>query len=264
MDNTHLTAPRLRPAGAPQGRAAFRAAAALALALGAGGLAMADQEPTADAALPAPPVDYPLSAFSGLGSSFALSNHLTELNWSDAQVAAFIEGVRAAFAGKPYAFDDAAKNLSFEMGKRVHQIVAQDRQLAFEVPGNLEKYLQATGRRLKLDVSDSGLWFSIKTVGKGDRPGPDDEVVISCIALAADLTTRLPDLSASHFRVKVAQLLPGLREGVAMMAVGSQGTFLVPPKLTFGDGAWPSGVQKGSPLLFLVTLEDVVRPEPAK
>jgi FKBP-type peptidyl-prolyl cis-trans isomerase FkpA len=242
----------------------WRRGAAVALALALAGALRADQVPTADATAPEAAPAYPPSAFSGLGSSFALSNHLPELNWSDEQVAAFIGGLKAAFAGKPYPFDDNARNLSFEMGKRVRQIEAQARMRMFSVPGNLEKYLQSTGRRLKLDVSDSGLWFSIRTVGKGDRPGPADTVVISCVALAADLKSKLTELSAAHYKVKVAELLPGLREGVQMMAVGSDGTFLVAPKLSFGDGAWPSSVEKGAPILFQVTLENVVRDEPPK
>jgi FKBP-type peptidyl-prolyl cis-trans isomerase len=258
--NTRTTAARWAriPARAP-GRIA---AAALALALA--GALRADQEPTADATAPEPAPAFPPAAFSGLGSSFAQSNHLPELNWSDEQVAAFIEGMKAAFAGKPFPFGEDAKNLSFEMGKRVRQLEAQGRARMFSVPGNLEKYLLSTGRRLKLDVSDSGLWFSIRAVGKGDRPGPADTIVISCTALAADLKTSLPDLSAAHYKVRVAELLPGLREGVQMMAVGSDGAFLVAPKLSFGDGAWPSGVEKGSPILFQVKLEDVVRDAPPK
>jgi len=229
----------------------WRAAAALALA------SCSALRAAPDAPAPAQPAPaFPLSAFSGLGSSFALGNHLTELNWSDEQVAAFIEGVRAAFAGKPYPFDDDARNLGLEMGRRARQIAASQ---MFSAPGALEKYLKATGRRLNLDVSDSGLWFSIMTVGKGDRPGMADTVVVTCSALAPDLKTKLPDLSGSHYRVRVAELLPGLREGVQMMAVGSEGTFLVPPKLSFGEGPWPAGVDKGEPILFQLKLEDVVR-----
>ena len=264
MANDHLK-PRTAAGCAPRApaRAPWRPAAA-ALALALAGALRADQEPTADATAPEPAPAFPAAAFSALGSSFAQSNHLPELNWSDEQVAAFLEGMKAAFAGRPFPFDDGARNLSYEMGRRVRQIEAQARARNFSVPGNVEKYLESTGRRLKLDVSDSGLWFSIRTVGKGDRPGPQDTIVVSCTALAADLRTGLPDLSAAHYKVRVAELLPGLREGVQMMAVGSDGTFLLAPKLSFGDGPWPSGVEKGAPILFQVKLEDVVRDAPPK
>jgi FKBP-type peptidyl-prolyl cis-trans isomerase len=263
-DDLTLRTPACGRARGASGAPGWGGAAALALVLALAGALRAGQEPTADATAPEAAPAYPLTAFSGLGSSFALSNHLTELNWSDEQVAAFIAGLKAAFAGRPYPFDNDAQNLSFEMGKRVRQLGAQERVRAFNVPGNLEKYMQSTGRRLKLDVSDSGLWFSIRTVGRGDRPGLADTIVISCSAQAADLRTKLPDLSSTHYKVKVAELLPGLKEGVQMMAVGSEGTFLVAPKLSFGDGAWPSGVEKGAPILFQVALEDVVRDEAAK
>jgi hypothetical protein len=55
-----------------------------------------------------------------MGSSFALGNHLPKLGWNEAQISAFVEGIRNAFSGKPYVFDDAAKRVSAEMGSRVY------------------------------------------------------------------------------------------------------------------------------------------------
>jgi FKBP-type peptidyl-prolyl cis-trans isomerase len=48
-----------------------------------------------------------------------------------------------------------------------------------------------------------------------------------------------------------------------MMTVGSRAVFVLPPALTFGHGKWPDGVQEGSPLIFELTLMDVISAPPA-
>jgi FKBP-type peptidyl-prolyl cis-trans isomerase len=81
--------------------------------------------------------------------------------------------------------------------------------------------------------------------------------------MAADGTTKLPQLSSDRIRSKLAQMFPGFREGLQMMTVGSHAVLVLPPALTFGHGKWPEGVQEGSPLIFEVTLIDVVSAPPA-
>jgi FKBP-type peptidyl-prolyl cis-trans isomerase FkpA len=207
---------------------------------------------------------FPLSTFNAIGSSFAEGSHLPELGWSDAQVAAFVEGMRSAFQGKPYPMDDTARQARAEIGRRLQEITAQNPGHPLAPPGQVKHYVQEMAKRLGLDETDSGLCYSISTLGKGSRPGPDDTVVLSCAALAADGQTPLPELSSARFRVRVAELLPGLREGIQMMAVGGNGVFLLPPALSFGNGEWPKSVASGSPLLFQVTLHAVVSPEAGK
>jgi FKBP-type peptidyl-prolyl cis-trans isomerase len=56
---------------------------------------------------------------------------------------------------------------------------------------------------------------------------------------------------------RLDDLIPGLREGLQMMVVGSQALFLVPADLTFGRGPWPEGVAPGTPLIYRIELEDV-------
>jgi len=220
------------------------------------------QAPAPAATHPAPPAAsgqaYPLSAFSAIGSSFAEGNRLPELGWSEAQVSAFIDGIRAAFNGRPFPFDDAAKQVSAEMGRRVQEIVSRERQEAFAQPGELARYMKDVSKRLGLEQTDSGLCYAIQSAGKGNRPGPGDTVVMSCNALAADGATKLPQLSTERVRIKVADLLPGIAEGIQLMANTGQALFVVPPALSFGQGEWPQGVDRGAPIIFQVTLHEVV------
>ena len=209
--------------------------------------------PTAASAKPA----YPLSAFAAIGSSFAQTNHLPELGWDDEQISAFVAGIRAAMGGKAYAFDDAAKQVSAEMGRRIQQIEVRERQQAFAQPAQLKQYMKEITKRLGLEQTDSGLCYAIQSPGKGNRPGPDDTVLMTCNAVASDGSTKLPQLSTQRVRVKVSDLLPGIAEGVQLMTNTSQAILVVPPSLSFGKGDWPEGVGRGSPIIFQVTLHEV-------
>jgi FKBP-type peptidyl-prolyl cis-trans isomerase len=233
----------------------------LALAAGASGQTGGGASPLGS---PAPASGtLPTTAFAAIGSSFAQSSHLPELGWDETQIAAFIDGVNAALHGKSYAFDDTARAVSAEMGRRLHELEMRKKQLAVEAfaqPGRLEQYMKEMRKRHSMQQSDSGLLYSIlpgPSGGGGVRPRPGDTVVVSCVATAADGTTKLPQLSSDHVRVKMTDLLPGFMEGLQMMSVESQARFILPPALSFGTHEWPEGVDQGTPLLFSVTLHEV-------
>jgi FKBP-type peptidyl-prolyl cis-trans isomerase len=222
-----------------------------ALATGSAALA---QSPQSTAREPS----QPLEAFSAVGSDMALANHLGEMGWSEAQVSAFIEGIRAAFQGKPYPPSDAARQISDRIRRQIAEIESREKEQEFAKPGHLEEYLKEVCKRLKLTQSDSGLCYAIDPGTTGSRPGPDDTVVVSCAAYAADFATPLPQLSSQNARIRVSNMLPGFVEGIQMMAVGGQAIFVLPPALSFGSGEWPPGVDRGTPLIFRISLINVI------
>ncbi len=224
---------------------------------GASDPAGAAVQPSAAAAMPA----FPLSAYSAFGSSLAQTGHFAQLGWSEAQFNAFLDGIRAAFQGKGYPMDDSSRQLTLEMSRRIGEIAARERQQAAGAPdakGQLEQYFREMQKRLGLQVSDSGLGYNVQPGRNGIRPRPGDIIVFTCNATAADGTTKLPQLSSENIRVKMDGMLPGLMEGLQMMTVGSHAIFVVPPALSFGQGPWPEGVERGSPLVYWITLNDVI------
>jgi len=223
------------------------------------------QVPAAEVdAAPAGATPLPLPAFAALGSSFAQTNKLGELGWSEDQIMAFMEGVKAALHGKAYPMDDSARQVSAEMARRLQQAGERRQQLAvedFARPGRLAKYMKEMRKRYAMEMSDSGLVYFIQPGQAGVRPRPGDTVVVSYVATASDGKTKLPQLSHDHARVKLENLLPGFMEGFQMMTVDSQARFILPPALSFGAGEWPQGVDRGTPLLFMVTLHEVISAE---
>lgn len=214
-------------------------------------------EPPGPAATPA----YPLTAFTAIGSSFAQHTHLGDLGWSEEQFAAFLDGVRATYRGKPQPLDDLARQLSAEMARRVQEMEMGKSPAPPTQPAGLEQFMKDIRKRYSLQQTDSGLCFSFKVSGSGVRPTQQDTVVVSVTCIAANGTTKLPQLGVERARVKMSTLLPGLLEGIQMMTLDSKAVFLLPPALSFGDGEWPQGVERGMPLIFLVELHEVVSGE---
>jgi FKBP-type peptidyl-prolyl cis-trans isomerase len=223
--------------------------------------------PTAAEATPAPgspapaAAAHPLTAFAAAGSSFADSIRLGELGWSEEQFAAFIEGMKATYHGRGYPLDDAARSLQAETMQRLGEIQAHSKQQAvaeFSRPGRLKQYMKDICKRFGLQLSDSGLAYSIQPGRPGVRPGPNDTVVVSCVALAADGSTRIPQLSFERVRMKMPGLLPGFVEGFQMMTVDGKALFVLPPALSFGEADWPEGIDRGTPLIFQITLHEVI------
>jgi len=128
-------------------------------------------------------------------------------------------------------------------------------------PARITQYLNGAGRRLGLQLAASGLAYSVQPGRPGTRPGPQDKVVVTAVALAADGTTQLPQLSFERAQMDLAATLPGFTEGLQMMTLDSRATLVLPPALSFGEGPWPEGVERGSPLIFQLTLHEVLGTE---
>ena len=206
--------------------------------------------------------EFPASAYTEIGSSLAVSSGITKLGWTDAQFEAFVAGLRAATRGQPVPLSAAGRSLHEAIGRRLQELQEAPAPTMpsgqFTSAAAIEKYMQDMVRDMKMQRLDSGLAYLLLSSGVGSRPGPEDTVVISLSATGADAHTDYPGLSADHRRVKVADLLPGLAEGVQMLVVGGQGMFVLPPDLAFGQGEWPTGVERGAPIIFTVTLHEVL------
>lgn len=213
--------------------------------------------------VPSVPHPIPLSAFSAVGSSFTESSKLAHLGWTEEQFAAFLDGVRATFHGKSFPVSDDSKRLIAEMARSVSEVEAKERQKEFADPARLAAYMKSMRKRFSLEESDSGLSYGQRNGGPGVRPRAEDTVTLTIHAVASDIETNLPQLAVEKKRMKVSDLIPGLAEGVQMMTLGAENMFIVPPDLSYGNGEWPPGVDRGTPIIYIVTLHEVVSPDAA-
>lgn len=220
------------------------------------GTARAANPPAAGA-----PREFPLGAYADMGFVFGDNGKFARLGWTPQQFEAFITGLRESYEDKSHAFDPTSRALNEEISRRLQQIAKEESQAfnhALKDPARLEAYMKEVCRTMHLDRSDSGLAYGVQGLSSGARPEPGDSVVVTWSVRAADMKSDVALLNVTKATFKVAQLLPGLAEGVQMMTAGSAEMLILPPDLSYGSGEWPPGVEKGTPLVYMVKLEQVI------
>lgn len=192
-----------------------------------------------------------LRPYAAVGSIMAQNLRLADLEMSESELEAFLDGMRAAARGRPYPIDgDGART----MEQLQQRLLARANVAPAE--SAVSQYLEQAKQQFQLQQSSSGLLYRLQG-GAGPRPRPEDIVVVSFQTRAADGKTELPQLSGKSVRTRVGDLMPALVEALRMMPIGSEAQLVIPPHLSFGQGKWPAGVERGSPLVMRVRLEDI-------
>jgi FKBP-type peptidyl-prolyl cis-trans isomerase FkpA len=169
--------------------------------------------------------------------------------------------MRDAWAGRTHEVNAASQALNERIGRRLQEVEQEEAKVLnalLQDPARREKYLNDLCRSMNLERSDSGLAHGVQGLAGSVRPESNDTVVVTWTVRAADMKTELSQLNVSKASFKVSQLLPGLAEGVQMMSAGSAALFVLPPDLSFGAEGWPAGIERGTPLVFMVRLEQII------
>lgn len=204
-----------------------------------GAPAVADAKPTGE-----------LAPYAALGSFVAENNRIPDLRWSEEQFRAFQNGLRASYEGRGYAMDEDAKKLRDDINTRVQKLLAVDR------PDPVQQYFKNLREQENVQQTPSGLHYRMTDVGTGRKPETNSRVLLSYSAKLPS-GEALPALTRIRVRANLADLLPGLREGLQLFQVGGKGLVYVPAALSFGDGEWPADVPRGAPIVFFVELHEV-------
>ncbi len=201
------------------------------------------------------------AAYLEFGRVVAKTFLVDQLHLDEAQFEAVLTGLRQVHAGRPPAPLDPDAQRVFETLQQ--RLAALQHAAAVPPPpppddDPLSRYLASARADLMLQQSSTGLLYRIIRSGAGPRPRPDDIVVLDLLAKAPDGKTDLPQLSRQDSKIAVSALLPGLAEGIQMLALGGSAVLVVPPRLSFANGPWPAGLEPGMPLLFQINLKDIL------
>ena len=170
----------------------------------------------------------------------------------------FMRGVRVVLEqGKPLIGDEEAQVLkdAFVKRRQERQALAAERAA---VEG--EKFLAANKTRKGVITTRSGLQYQVLRAGSGARPMPGGSVRVN-------YEGRLPDgkvFDSSYQRgepaeFSLASVIPGWREGVALMPVGAKYRFWIPGELAYGKRGSPPLIGPNQPLVFDVELMDILK-----
>jgi len=202
-----------------------------------------------------PPAAGNLEAYEQLGAAAGRSAGIADLSWTEAEFAAFVEGLRAAHERRAPALGEPGRRLLAEMQRRVAEVRAREKA---EQDPKLADFLRGVAASAGLQKMTSGLLCRLIMPGAGPRPRPGDVIVANLNVNLPDGRTPVAALSGEGAELRVGEMPPGLNEAFQMLALGGRGVFVLPPHLTFGTGQWPEGVPPGTPLLVQIELKDIV------
>ena len=109
----------------------------------------------------------------------------------------------------------------------------------------------------------SGLQYKILKAGDGQKPTADSTVEVKY--RGALINGKEFDSSGSETRTfKLAQVIPGWREALQLMPVGSKWQLVVPPELSYGERGIGQVIMPNSTLIFEVELVSLKAEAPQK
>ena len=125
-----------------------------------------------------------------------------------------------------------------------------------------QAFLAQNAKKPGVQTTPSGLQYQVITEGKGPKPKPSDTVKVNYKGTLLD--GKVFDDSSQHggaAEIPLQAVVPGWREGVTLMPVGSKYRFWIPGNLGYGDKVPPGApIGPNATLVFDVELLEIVQP----
>jgi FKBP-type peptidyl-prolyl cis-trans isomerase len=106
---------------------------------------------------------------------------------------------------------------------------------------------------------DDGLMYRVITSGKGKSPTVNDSVRVSYKGTLMDGSVFDQTKPGETLTLELARTIPGWREALPMMKEGDKWEVVIPSALAYGEAGAPPAVPPNSPLVFEITLVEVVK-----
>ncbi len=170
-----------------------------------------------------------------------------------------IHGLRDATSGAKLALSDAeVKRLVSELESDVRaKMVAARKQ---EAEGNLKagaEFLAANAKKPGVTTLPSGLQYEVLKAGTGRKPTDDSSVLANYSGQLIDGTTFDASQPGSPATFKVGGVIPGWREALKLMPLGSKWQLTIPAALAYGERGAGRTIGPNQTLRFEVELVDV-------
>lgn len=173
------------------------------------------------------------------------------------------KAVKTGLAGGKYLMtDEQAQKVREAFGEKLQaKQIAEMMAKAKTNAADGAKFLAENGKKPNVKTTATGLQYEVITEGKGAKPKATDVVQVNYKGSLLDGTVF--DDSAQHggpATIPLAQVVPGWREGISLMPVGSKYRFWIPAALGYGEQGTPGGpIPPNATLVFEVELLGVAK-----
>lgn len=181
----------------------------------------------------------------------------------DVDVDVIAKAIKSSLAGEKLLLtDDQAKKIAEDFSEKMQAKQIADMMAKAKKNGaDGAAFLATNGKKPNVKTTATGLQYEVITEGKGAKPKPTDVVQVNYKGSLLDGTVF--DDSAQHggpAMMPLSQVVPGWREGITLMPVGSKYRFWIPAALGFGEQGTPGGpIPPNATLVFEVELLGVAK-----
>jgi len=175
---------------------------------------------------------------------------------NEIDVDALLAAVKATYNGEPLAMtpEEAASIRETFISARRAEAEQERASMASVNAAEGDKFLLENRSKEGVQVTESGLQYSVVVMGEGSKPVASDKVTVhyrGTLLNGEEFDSSYSRNQPTSFQLD--QVIPGWTEGVALMPVGSKFMFYIPPNLAYGpNGGGPIG--PNSTLIFEVEL----------
>ena len=200
--------------------------------------------------------------FEAFGYLVGQRINLAELGVSDAEKAAVLKGLSAAFSGEKGKFSPET------FGPEIQRVLGGRQQAAQakaseKAKGEAAAYFEELKKNPAVKSTASGLYYEIVAEGSGPKPKATDTVKVHYTGKLVDGTK----FDSSVDRGEPAEfplngVIPGWTEGLQLIGVGGKAKLYIPSNLGYGDQGAGDKIPPGATLVFDVELLEIKAPEP--
>jgi len=182
----------------------------------------------------------------------------------DVDVDMMVKGLKDELGGKKLLMsDDELRKTMTAYQQELRRKQMQARKMAMEDNKKEGDAFLAENKKKEGVVSlPSGLQYRILKAGEGKKPTEKDMVEVKY--RGTFINGKEFDSSGSESKTfKVGDVVPGWREALQLMPVGSTWQLVVPPELAYGERGMGQVIMPNTTLIFEVELVGIKKPEAA-
>lgn len=165
--------------------------------------------------------------------------------------------------GKPLMTEEQAAKVREAFAQKIQaKRIAEQMQLAGKNQKAGQDFLAANAKKAGVQTTPSGLQYQVITQGTGPKPKEGDLVRVHYTGTLLDGTKFDSSLDRGEPAViPLQQVVPGWREGIQLMPVGSKYRLWLPGNLAYGEAGTPGGpIGPNATLVFEVELLGIEKP----
>lgn len=170
-----------------------------------------------------------------------------------------VKGLRDALAGQKLLMSD--EELSATMAAFQQEMVQKQTQARAQAAEENKKtgdtFLAGNSKKDGVVTLPSGLQYKILVAGQGKKPTEADTVSCNYRGTLIDGTEFDKSEAGKPASFDVKAVIPGFKEALQLMTVGSKWQFFIPPDLAYGDRGAGNVIGPNTTLVFEVELVSI-------